>query len=92
MQVTIEYEAQIKRAVGTGRESFDVSEGCSLPELIQQAVDQHPESLANLIFDEAGHISSTILIFVNNQQVRDFDTVELAEQSVVTLLSPISGG
>ena len=92
MQITVEYTAQVKRAAGVASESIDVDSECSVQDLLKQIANRHGDPLAGLLLGDAGSLSPSILLFVNDEQVR-WETLRLLhENDVVTILSPISGG
>ena len=92
MQITVEYAAQVKRAAGVAGESIDVDSDCTVQHLLQQIANRHGDPLAGLLLGDTGALSPSILLFVDDEQVR-WETLRLLrENEVVTILSPISGG
>ena len=93
MQVTAEYEAQLKRVLGTARENYELGNDATLVELVQAVVDRHGQDVASLLMNEQGHVHPALLVFCNDCQVRGPRQQEtLPEQATVTFVSPISGG
>ena len=92
MQVTVEYAAQVKRAAGVASEDVEVGQPCTVQDLVSRVASDHGEPLNHLLFDSDGSLHPSILLFVGDGQVRWQTAVELRENDVVTILSPISGG
>lgn len=93
MQVTVEYAAQVKQAVGIGREDITLEGPCSPAELVEELVRRHGETLASVLLDSEGRPQRSILVFLGEDQVRLDDTSrQLADGDTLTLLSPVSGG
>ena len=92
MQITVEYTAQVKRAAGVAGESIDVDSDCSVQDLLKQIANRHGDPLAGLLLGDTGALSPSILLFVNDEQVRWETPRLLHENDVLTILSPISGG
>jgi len=92
MKITVEYAAQIKRVAGVAAEEFDVEPACSLRQLVEHIIGKHGDTLRSLLLDTDGQRQPSILVFVQDDQVRPGQDVVLKEGDVVTFLSPISGG
>jgi molybdopterin converting factor small subunit len=92
MKVTLHYETQLKRAVGTASETLDVPDGSGVGEVIRTAAQQHGESVAAMLLDNQGNVRRSVLIFVGDEQIGAGDARELIDGSTLTLMSPISGG
>lgn len=92
MQITVEYSAQLKRAAGTGAEPIDLADGATLNDLVAAVVAKHDDALKTILVGDGGSIHPSILVFVNDQQVRNDDDCNLTDGTTVAFLSPISGG
>lgn len=92
MVVTVEYTAQLKRASGTAREDFDLSDSATLLDLVNTIADRHGEELARMLKAADGTPQSTVIPFVGDDQTRWDAADALSDGVTVTLLSPISGG
>ncbi len=92
MQITVEYAAQVKRAAGVASETIDIDESASLSDLVTQIVANRDEALRTVLLDGESNIHRSILVFVDDEQVRESDAVKLTDGQTVTFLSPISGG
>ena len=92
MRVTVEYAAQIKRAVGVPGDEFEFENSATLAELVRKIADLRGDALQGTLFTDEGKLHLSILVFVGDLQVRDSENQSLSDGDVVTFLSPISGG
>ena len=92
MQITVEYSAQLKRAAGTGAETIELADGATLNDLVAAVVAKHDDALQAILVGEGGGVHPSILVFVNDQQIRNDDNCDLTDGTTVAFLSPISGG
>lgn len=93
MQVTAEYEAQLKRVLGTSQEAYELDEKASLNDLVQAVVDRHGQEARSLFLSENGNVHPALLVFCNDRQLRPARQSDaLPDQATVTFVSPISGG
>lgn len=91
MRITIEYAAQLKRAAGSAAEDVELQPPCSLQTVIADLAARHGDPLKSLLLAADGSVHASLLVFVGDEQIRDTE-LQLRENDVVTLLSPISGG
>lgn len=92
MKVTLHYETQLKRAVGTAAETLEVPDQSGVSAVVRAAADKHGEKVAAMLLDDQGQVRPSVLIFVGDEQIGSGDSRELADGSTLTLMSPISGG
>jgi molybdopterin converting factor small subunit len=92
MNITVRYEAQVRRAAGAPSQSLDVRDRATVRELIRRAAEKADEALRRLLLDEAGEIRSTVMVFVGDEHVPLTSRRPLVEGETVTITSPISGG
>lgn len=88
MAVTIQYHAQIRRAVGVAEESVELG-GQPLAALISRLAERHPAA-AGLLVDASGQPSRSLLFFVDDAPA-DVDSI-VPDGAVVTILAPMAGG
>lgn len=91
VEVTVEYAAQVKRATGIASETIKLDPDNSIQQLAASIVEKHGDEARRVLLDSGGILQPSILIFVDDEQVRDPST-KLANGQRVTFLSPISGG
>lgn len=87
MRVTVQYLAQVRRAVGMAEETFDIPDG-SLADLVRHLASQHPDAASLLIVD--GEPNRSLLFFVNDNPAEAADP--LPNPATVTILAPMAGG
>ena len=92
MKVTVTYMAQIKLAAGVSEEEVALEQPCSAAELVRRLAERHGAALYRLLLTDAGEMQPTILMFVNEVQVRGASGVVLGDGDEVAFLSPIAGG
>lgn len=92
MRVLVEYLAQIKQAAGIAREHVELERPCLLHDFVLKLAEHRGDPLRRLLVDANGQLHSTILLFLNNEQVAAGTPVELQGGESVTLLSPMAGG
>jgi molybdopterin converting factor small subunit len=89
MRVTVNYLAQVRRAVGRAEEILDTAADGTLADLIRRLAQEHP-SAATMLLDAAGQPSRSLLFFVNDAPL-DVDA-QLPNPAIVTILAPMAGG
>lgn len=92
MTIYVEYTAQLKRAAGTGAETVELVPPATLDNLLTAISQRHGDEFQRLLFDSQGRRQPSVLVFVGDRQAPRDATITLADQQVVTLVSPISGG
>ena len=93
MKITIEYSAQIRRALGVSEETIDLENSQNLHDLILYLAEIHGQLFKDLILDMEGNLSRMILASVNGVQVQGrTSSADLKDGDLVNLMSPISGG
>jgi molybdopterin converting factor small subunit len=90
MRVVVHYLAQIKQAAGIASEAVELAAPCPVQDFIVLLARRHGGALAKLLLTADGGLQSTVLVFVDDDQVGP--NAVLPEGAVVTLLSPIAGG
>lgn len=90
MRITFEYLAQLKRAVGTSRETLDLPDGSTLGLALRHLAQLHGVAFSQLVLDEAQKPNPSLLFFVGEEQA-DSDR-PLQDGDVITILAPMAGG
>ena len=88
MRITVQYLAQVRRAVGCAEENVDFATG-TLSDLIHLLAQKHPAA-AGMLLGDAGQPSRSLLFFVNDAPFAA--DAPLPEDAVVTILAPMAGG
>ncbi len=89
MRVTVNYLAQVRRAVGRAEEILDTAPDGTLADLIRFLAIEHPAA-ATLLLDGDGQPSRSLLFFVNEAPLGINDP--LPNPAAVTILAPMAGG
>lgn len=92
MQITVQYEAQARRAAGIASETVEVADRCSVSDCIRQVADTAGEPLKPILIDAAGAVQPSLLTFLNDVQIMRSNDRLLAAGDTLTLMTPISGG
>jgi len=92
MNVTVQYCAQIKQAVGITSEVVELDGSCSAQDLILRLAEKHGDPVRGFLLDDDGRQRINNLLVVGEDQVC-WNTPRLLEDGdVVMILPPISGG
>ena len=92
MNVSVEYSAQLKRAIGRVREDLKVEAGTTAQDLLRQIAEREGGDVESFLIKSDGRLSPTVLLCVNDEQVLWSAPRELADGDVVSLATPIAGG
>lgn len=92
MQIKIEYSAQVKRAAGVASDLLAMGDAADLQATIRQAADLRGAAVSAILFPDGEQLHPSILIFVNDEQVRWSENPQLTDGQTVALVSPVSGG
>jgi MoaD family protein len=92
MKVAVRYQAQLRQTTGCTSEVIVLDGPCSLQQLMRQLADRHGERLRGMLLDADGRLQPSILLFVNEEQVRWDTPRQLQDGDEVTILSPMAGG
>jgi molybdopterin converting factor small subunit len=92
MNITVRFEAQVRRAAGATSTSLDVDNGATVSELLQKLADGSTEPVRHILLDDRGRVRSTVLIFLNDEHHPLTSDRRLTATDSVTISSPISGG
>ena len=94
MQITFQFEAQLRQIAGTGERQVEVPDGSSLLEALKLLVEQDGGALQERILRADGAVQNSLLLFVNDVPVAPDSAANhvLNNGDQVLLLPPISGG
>jgi molybdopterin converting factor small subunit len=94
MQITFQYEAQLRQAAGCAEQQLQLPSECTLQQAIQHAAQAGSDALQQRLLTSDNAVHSSVLIFVNNIPVSSSAAVNhiLQADDQVLLLPPISGG
>lgn len=92
MRITINLEAQVRRAAGQPSMSLDVDQTATIAGVIQKLAQEAPEPLKRLLVDDSGAVRPTLMVFLNDEHVPLSSEQRLDSEAMLTITSPISGG
>lgn len=91
MKVTVEFFGQAREAAGLAREVVQVSDGCSVGQLLETLAAARPK-LARFLIAADGSISKSLAVARNDRQVQEIDRELLTDNDEVILMPAVSGG
>ena len=94
MRIQVEFEAQLRTALGQGVVDLDIAEGSSIVDALRAVVAQGPEAFAARVFSEDGTIRPSLFIVVGESAVSSLDAgaYSLSVDDRVVVMPPIAGG
>ena len=94
MNVTFQFEAQLRQVAGVASLDVAVSTQTVLSDALQHVCDQAAATLRERLLSGDGCLQPGVLVFVNEQPVppHELDHYKLQDGDTVLLLPPISGG
>ncbi len=94
MQITVQFEAQLRHVAGVGHAVVSVPDACSVTDALRAIAAQFGPTLAERLVTADGMALRSVLLFVNDQAIPHAMTAEhlLKSGDVLLLYPPISGG
>ena len=92
MQITVHFEAQVRRAAGADSTVLEIAEPLSAAEIVVRIGQASAEPLRRVLLDDAAMVRPTVMVFFDDEHVPLSSTRKPGNATVVTLTSPISGG
>lgn len=92
MKIHIKYFAQVKKEAGKGSETLEFEAGIDLQKCIKILSAKHTKSFNEMLYDESGAYRDSVILIINNDQVRYAENPELNEGDELMIMSPIAGG
>ena len=92
MKVTIHYFAQLGALAGESERRLEIDAPCTAQELVTRLAADYGADFRAIAFDEGGDLAPSVLLFVDDRQVRWEEPAALAEGSSVLLATPVAGG
>lgn len=91
MQVTFEFAATTRDAVGERRIERTVTDGATVADAVR-AVGEEYGDLGPIVFDSQGRVRPSVNVLVDGEPARDDLDATLADGATVALLPAVSGG
>ena len=94
MEITVQFEAQLRHVAGVGHASISVPDECSVSGALQTVSAQFGPALGERLLAPDGTMQRSVLVFVNDQAIQheQATTHLLKTGDVLLLYPPISGG
>ena len=92
MNIQIRYFAQVKKEAGKGSETLEMEAGINLQKCIEKLSTRHTKHFKEMLYDESGAYRDSVILIINNDQVRYAENPELKEGDELMIMSPIAGG
>lgn len=94
MQITVQFESQLRHVAGVGQAVVSVPDECSVADALRAIAAQFGPTLAERLFTADGTAQRSVLLFVNDQAIPHAMAVGhlLKAGDVLLLYPPISGG
>lgn len=94
MDITIQFEAQLRNIAGCSSARLSVPDVCSVAEAIRIAAASFDSELGQRLVTREGSLQRSVLVFVNDEMVShdQWETLLLKSADTILLYPPISGG
>lgn len=94
MQITVQFEAQLRHVAGVGHAVVSVPDECSVADALHAVSAQFGPALAERLVTADGSAQRSVLLFVNDQAIAHAQATGhlLKAGDVLLLYPPISGG
>ena len=94
MEITVQFEAQLRHVAGVGEATVVVSDGSTVEDALHAVASKFGSSLGERLIAADGTTQRSILLFVNDKPVSHAAVAEqrLKSGDVLLLYPPISGG
>ena len=94
MEITVQFEAQLRHVAGVGQASLTVPDGSSVEDALRLIASQFGSALGERLVAADGTAQRSVLLFVNDKPIAHAAVAEerLKAGDVLLLYPPISGG
>ncbi|HXX94694.1 MAG TPA: MoaD/ThiS family protein [Planctomycetota bacterium] len=92
MKVTVKYLAQARLAAGRSSEEVEFDGPVSVHDFVVRLCRQNGSAFARMALDESGCPHPSLLVIIEDEQVRPHGHRMLRSGETVTIMTPISGG
>ena len=92
MKIRVRYIAQARQAAKMSAEVLEFDAAISAQDVLRRISDTHGVNIRRLLLDERGEIHTSLLIFVNGQQLAAGAALILNDGDEMELVPPMSGG
>ncbi len=94
MEITVQFEAQLRHVAGVGQASVTMPDGSSVEDALHAVTSKFGSALGERLIAANGTTQRSLLLFVNDKPVVHAAVAEqrLKSGDVLLLYPPISGG
>jgi molybdopterin converting factor small subunit len=92
MKVVVEFFGPAREATGVARETVEVTEPTTAPDLVVRLARERGGRLARLLLGPDGHLGASVLLAVGDRQMSVDDQGPLRHGDEVLVIPPVSGG
>ncbi len=92
MIVQFEYHAQLRSLIGKSAEAVEVADGITVQQAVRMLLTNYGEAVQAYLLSPDGALRPSMVLILNEQQMRWSTPTPLHDGDHVLLLSPISGG
>ena len=92
MTITIEFHGQLRQLTQAASIEREAADGASVSDVLEALRNDYDDTFRSILFDDAGNLSSTALILVNDEPVDRDPWPTLSNGDTITILPPIAGG
>ena len=92
MKIRIKLMGQARAAIGRGSDEIDCADSASVAFALNALAEKHGDALRRILFDDRNKPHTSVMLFVNDEQVVALQSCVLNEGDELTIMPPISGG
>ena len=92
MKIRIKWLGQARAAAGCDRDVYECENVPTIATVLSALVAKYGSALQRLLLDEHGAPHSSVMLFVNDEQVVAGTATALNDGDELTVMPPISGG
>ena len=92
MKIRIKWLGQARAAADRDRDVFECANAPTIADVLSALVVTHGSTLQRLLLNEHGAPHSSVMLFVNDEQVVSGSATVLNDGDELTVMPPISGG
>ena len=92
MNIKLKFTPKIKKEAGISSEFIEIEQGTALQKCLRDLAERHNEGFKQILFKADGEYRNSVLLAINNQQVKYSDNKVLNTGDELMIMSPIAGG
>jgi molybdopterin converting factor small subunit len=92
VKLKVTYTAQLKAALQVDQEEVELQDGAGIAELLELLAARYPDHFSRMALSGNGKLAPSILLCVNDEQLRPDAPTSFRHGDQIIFLSAISGG